>query len=155
MQLLAVFFFFSVHLGRYPTSDDSGKMLEAHNYYRAQVGSPPLKWSKELAMRATQWALSLVEQDRYGLRRDGIFGENLFEITGAVASPVYVVGAWASEKKNYNAAANICSARCGHYTQVVWRATRLVGCGVARDSRREVWVCNYDPPGNIVGERPY
>ena len=82
MQLLAVFFFFSVHLGRYPTSDDSGKMLEAHNYYRAQVGSPPLKWSKELAMRATQWALSLVEQDRYGLRRDGIFGENLFEITG-------------------------------------------------------------------------
>jgi pathogenesis-related protein 1 len=30
-----------------------------------------------------------------------------------------------------------------------------VGCGVARSGRTEVWVCNYDPPGNYVGERPY
>jgi len=44
---------------------------------------------------------------------------------------------------------------CGHYTQIVWRDTKQVGCGVARDNRREIWVCNYDPPGNWVGHRPY
>ena len=29
------------------------------------------------------------------------------------------------------------------------------GCAVATDRRREVWVCNYDPPGNVAGYRPY
>jgi PadR family transcriptional regulator len=48
-----------------------------------------------------------------------------------------------------------CRGVCGHYTQIVWSNTREVGCGVARDSNREVWVCNYNPPGNWIGERPY
>jgi len=26
---------------------------------------------------------------------------------------------------------------------------------VARGAGREVWVCNYDPPGNWIGKRPY
>ena len=29
------------------------------------------------------------------------------------------------------------------------------GCAVATDRRREVWVCNYDPPRNVAGYRPY
>jgi hypothetical protein len=38
---------------------------------------------------------------------------------------------------------------------MVWSTTKEVGCGVARNSRREVWVCNYDPPGNYIGKRPF
>ncbi|MBV9296765.1 MAG: hypothetical protein JO145_14435, partial [Acidobacteriaceae bacterium] len=60
-----------------------------------------------------------------------------------------------SEAKDYQYAANSCFAVCGHYTQVVWRDTREVGCGMVHDARREVWVCDYAPYGNIVGERPY
>jgi hypothetical protein len=44
---------------------------------------------------------------------------------------------------------------CGHYTQIVWRNTKSVGCAVARGKGVEVWVCNYDPPGNYAGQRPY
>ena len=40
-------------------------------------------------------------------------------------------------------------------TQFVWCKTHAVGCAVATDPRREVWVCNYDPPGNVIGYRPY
>src|ERR1700741_2518569 len=42
-----------------------------------------------------------------------------------------------------------------NYTQVVWAKTRAVGCAVAADQSQEVWVCNYAPPGNYVGYRPY
>jgi hypothetical protein len=38
---------------------------------------------------------------------------------------------------------------------LVWNNTREVGCAVASEPGREVWVCNYDPPGNWIGERPY
>jgi hypothetical protein len=68
------------------------------------------------------------------------------------------VSDWVSEQKNYDAAANKCKAGavCGHFTQVVSKLSSQVGCAVARDGpRREVWVCNYDPPGNFVGERPF
>ncbi|NET40232.1 MAG: hypothetical protein F6K19_51255 [Cyanothece sp. SIO1E1] len=45
---------------------------------------------------------------------------------------------------------------CYHYTQVVWRRTNKLGCGIA-DHRRlgKIVVCNYDPPGNFLGQRPY
>lgn len=131
------------------------RMVAAHNSYRAKAGTPPLDWSSHLANEAQKWANLLVAQDLYKPRRDGRYGENLFEIVGGRASEGQVVGAWAAEVSHYNRRTNMCSGRCGHYTQVVWHDTERVGCGVARNRRREVWVCNYDPPGNIVGERPY
>jgi uncharacterized protein YkwD len=129
-------------------------IVAAHNSYRAKAGSPPLAWSDSLATRAQKWATSLIERGAFAHQR-GQFGENLFEISGGHATPASVVGAWMSEEANYNRETNSCTARCGHYTQVVWRTTKLVGCGVAGDSKREVWVCDYDPPGNVIGERPY
>jgi len=131
------------------------EMVAAHNLYRTRVGSPPLAWSDGLAARAQHWATTLIDRGLFVPRRDGQFGENLFEISGGGATSSSVVGAWASEKVNYHYATNSCTARCGHYTQVVWRSTRLVGCGVARNAKREVWVCDYDPHGNTIGERPY
>ena len=131
------------------------EMLAAHNVYRTRVGSPPLAWSNDLAARAQQWATTLIDRGLYAPRRDGHFGENLFEISGGNANPSRVVSAWMSEEANYDHATNSCKARCGHYTQVIWRTTRLVGCGVARNAKREVWVCDYDPHGNTIGERPY
>jgi uncharacterized protein YkwD len=131
------------------------QMLAAHNFYRTKVGSPPLAWSDNLATRAEQWATALINRGMYVPRQDGEFGENLFEISGASADPFRVVSAWASEAPNYNHTTNSCTARCGHYTQVIWGSTRLVGCGVARNAKREVWVCDYAPHGNTIGERPY
>jgi hypothetical protein len=53
---------------------------------------------------------------------------------------------------------------CGHYTQIVWKTTTRLGCGVALCDQNspfmgfpkwEFWVCNYAPPGNYNGQRPY
>ena len=36
----------------------------------------------------------------------------------------------------------------GHYTQIVWRNTRQVGCALARGEEMDFLVCRYWPAGN-------
>ena len=133
----------------------SRDMLARHNAVRARVGMPPLAWSDRLAAYAQDWADTLLARNQFVHRPNPAYGENLFEITGAAASPQQVVDAWAEESRNYDYTSNRCAGKCGHYTQIVWRDTKRVGCAVARGRGRDVWVCNYDPPGNWVGKRPY
>ncbi len=133
------------------------RMLAAHNAVRAQLGEPPLTWSPALARYAQQWADHLASERAFYHRPNPRFGENLFMVEGdnALASPEDVVRAWAGEARHYNERTNSCRGVCGHFTQIVWRSTREVGCAAAQSDGYEVWVCNYNPPGNIIGERPY
>ncbi len=119
------------------------------------MGTAPLAWSERLAARAQEWADFLLASKKFVHRPNPIYGENLFEITGGGASAAEVVNDWAGESRDYDYKSNKCRGVCGHYTQIVWSTTKEVGCGVARGGGREVWVCNYDPPGNWVGKRPY
>ncbi len=137
-----------------PSSIAQG-MLAVHNAVREEVKVPPLHWSDKLAAYAQEWANTLAARRKLSHRPDSPYGENLFEIGGAAATPAAVAKAWASEKRNYNYRTNSCHGMCGHYTQIVWRTTRKVGCAVARGGGREIWVCNYDPPGNVIGKWPY
>ncbi len=133
------------------------QMLAAHNQWRQQVGVPPLTWSPELAAYAQAWANRLLRENQFEHRSDSPYGENLAWSSGQQLSPANVVEMWGREQQDYDYASNQCRPGqvCGHYTQVVWRDTQQVGCGVARGDNREVWVCNYDPPGNYVGRKPY
>jgi pathogenesis-related protein 1 len=133
----------------------SRDILAAHNMIRSRVNVPPLVWSGRLASIAQAWAINLLARNDFFHRADPHYGENLFEITGATASSGEVVSDWASESQSYNYSSNNCRGVCGHYTQIVWRNTKEMGCAIARGNGREVWVCNYDPPGNWTGERPY
>jgi pathogenesis-related protein 1 len=70
-----------------------------------------------------------------------------------------VVDAWGGEMKDYTYAQNSCAAGkvCGHYTQVVWKNTTTIGCGMAicDNPKNQIWVCQYLPSGNWVGQKPY
>ena len=142
-----------------PPSDQPGKfalaMLRGHNAVRAEVDVPPLGWSPRLAAVAQNWADTLLRTGRFAHQTGNRYGENLFEISGATASPEQVVEAWADEARDYDIRNNSCAGECGHYTQIVWRATRLVGCAAAAAEDREIDVCEYDPPGNVIGFSPY
>lgn len=140
-----------------PRSPFAREILAEHNSLRVHLNVPPLLWSDRLADRAQNWADHLIASGEFSHRPNSPFGENLFAITGAAASPAEVINDWASEARDYDYRSNRCRSVCGHYTQLVWRDTKEVGCAVARSRRenREVWVCNYDPPGNYVGERPW
>ena len=97
----------------------------------------------------------LASNGQFYHRHKSPYGENLYKITGGRIAPSNVVEQWAAEARDYQYKSNTCRGVCGHYTQIVWRNTKRVGCAVARSGRTEVWVCNYDPLGNWVGERPY
>jgi uncharacterized protein YkwD len=133
-------------------------MLAAHNRARRAVGVPDLQWSTRLSEIAQEWAGHL---GREGCRmhHSGVagLGENLAWAAGQRLSPAQVVAMWVDEARAFDPRDNECDAGavCGHYTQVVWRNTKFVGCGMVGCGESEVWVCNYSPPGNYVGERPY
>jgi uncharacterized protein YkwD len=125
-------------------------VLEAHNRVRAEHCAPPLAWSAELASVAQAWADQLRDQGcAFGHSRSR-YGENLYfaapsdQVSGARA-----VESWASERAAYSFARPGFSMQTGHFTQVVWRATRELGCGTAQCNGGDLWVCNYAPAGNV------
>ena len=133
------------------------EIIDAHNVVRSRVGTAPLTWSDRLASVAQDWANRLMANGQFAHSHNPNYGENLYEISGAAATPNQVIKAFSDEVSDYDYRSNTCRGRgvCGHYTQVVWNDTREVGCAVARGGRREVWVCEYYPPGNWVGRKPY
>lgn len=139
-------------------------MVERHNYWRARVGVGPLAWSDDLARFAQEWANELQRRncEMEHRPRSGKFnqkyGENIYWCSGMNATPTAVVDSWASELEFYNEETLECKGewwKCGHYTQLVWSGTTQVGCAMVKCGNEEIWVCNYNPPGNYVGEKPY
>ena len=138
-------------------SEFAAEMLRAHNAARQVPGVPPLLWSAQLAAKAQQWADRLAATGES--RMEGIPGQNIaYAGPPGTAKPGFIVSSWAAEVKNFDYEKNACanpSLKCYHYTQVVWRESKYVGCATAHDAQRDIWVCDYDPPGNLVGARPY
>lgn len=150
----------------------------AHNETREALDLPDLTWSPEIAEFAQQWSDTLAQEECGTIehRDQNRYGENIairgstragdtFTPEDAVAGWVSEVACWefgtinGTESCDTACVQDLNSNGCGHYTQVVWRNTQRVGCGystcVARGFNFEVWVCNYDPPGNFIGQAPY
>ncbi|XP_026440521.1 pathogenesis-related protein 1C-like [Papaver somniferum] len=140
---------------------ESFQYLFAHNWIRAQKWEMPLIWDSQLEKYARSWAIQ--RKSDCNLRHsfpEGNFklGENIYWGSGTTWEPMDAVNAWAGEEKFYSYATNTCQAgkECGHYTQIVWRNTRRIGCARVECDDGDVFMnCNYGPPGNIIGERPY
>jgi pathogenesis-related protein 1 len=135
------------------------EMVEKHNYWRGKLGIGKVSWSAEVAKYAQEWAEKLALQGcNLRHRQNGKYGENIFWAMGIKITPSTVVDDWADERKDFNHHTQECNNgnNCGHYTQVIWANTNQIGCGMARcKDGAEIWVCNYDPPGNYMGEKPY
>jgi pathogenesis-related protein 1 len=133
------------------------EMLRAHNEVRRQRQIPPLRWSYSLEAVAQEWAEHLSAIRAMQHDRSRRVGQNLFVSYGRQMGPAFVVGKWAGESTDYDERRFKCApgAVCGHFTQIIWRETKEVGCGVAGGDDAQFWVCYYSPPGNIIGYKPY
>lgn len=147
-------------------------IVATHNKWRAEAGVGELSYSPELEVSAQAWADNLKQTNQCKMRHsvpEGRYGENLYWASALTwsdgrrelqkVSSAKPVDSWGSEIHDYNYAKNSCKQgkMCGHYTQMVWRATTKVGCAMAvcEDSSEQVWVCQYQPAGNWVGKKPY
>lgn len=163
-----------------PQSDitvDPQRLLAAHNQIRRQLNIPDLKWSDQMEAYATEWALFLSDNVNCDLQyrgsvglpqhKNGI-GENIYRHDAVVSTDGSrqldnidgrtVIFEWARESVNYEYVTNKCAlnSSCDQYTQLVWRDSAVVGCGAASCANQDqIWVCNYDPPGNFFKQRPY
>jgi len=144
--------------GDLPADADAAEYVQTHNDIREGVGVGPLSWDDNVALSALGWAEDLAADGcAFEHESQQTYGENLWW-SSYEPQPAEVVNAWASEVAYYDYDSNTCQAgqMCGHYTQVVWADTEVVGCGATTCSDGSVIVnCRYDPPGNWVGERPY
>ena len=128
---------------------------------------PALQWSPSAAATAQAWADGCRFDHNPGR---GSLGENIAAGTPGYYTPTGIVGLWAAEAPFYDLAADTCdtsaangAGTCGHYTQLVWRDTLRVGCGWRTCTSAgpfgggswDFWVCDYEPAGNVAGQRPY
>ncbi|KAG9238559.1 CAP domain-containing protein [Amylocarpus encephaloides] len=123
-------------------------ILAAHNFYRKQHDAPDLVWNTTSATFATKYSSNCVFE-----HSGGTTGENL---VAGHPNAISSIDAFGTERQDFNFDSGGFSARAGHFTQLVWRNTTSVGCGVTScqgkgDTPGFYVVCEYFPQGNIVG----
>jgi uncharacterized protein YkwD len=140
------------------------RILAVHNRERQNLGLEPLNWNPDLAESARRWADHLAQTGRFEHAPENHSspeGENLWAGTKGYYTPEAMVGAWIREKRFFRPGVfpdNSTTGRVediGHYTQVIWRATREVGCAEATSAAEDILVCRYAEAGNYRGEQPF
>jgi hypothetical protein len=139
----------------------SQQLLAAHNRERALVGAPPLQWDPQLALAAISYGPTLAALGRLEhsprASRSGQ-RENLWRGTSHAYLPGQMVGSWTDEKRLFRPGVFPAVSVTGnwlhvsHYTQMIWRTTTRVGCGIYRSSQWDYLICRYSPPGNTDGK---
>ncbi|CAG9539139.1 unnamed protein product [Cercopithifilaria johnstoni] len=129
-----------------------------HNRLRKIIPATDMRlmyWSDELEMSAQRHANKC--DFRHSKDRINV-GENIW--AAPYANYTEAVSQWFNEV--YDSRCDCKHAYkhcCGHYVQIVWSETNLIGCGYAkcRDiwgirnrGHRHIFVCHYNPQGNIV-----
>ncbi|KAI8084976.1 CAP domain-containing protein [Halteromyces radiatus] len=121
-------------------------ILQLHNTRRATHQVPPLIWNQD----AANYAQSRVNQCRFELSGNRKYGENM---AMGYTSWDQVMKAWADdEEPKYNFEHGDFDTSTGAFTQVVWKSTSSVGCGLRQCLNGAFYSCNYEAPGNIRGQ---
>lgn len=144
------------------TAAQKAELLAAQNAYRAEVGETPLVWSEKLADSAQSWAEHLGGVV-HAMKHSGAVatGENIATWPTGHASLTRLVKIWGDEKQYFVDASFPDVSRTGswqsvgHYSQMVWRKTTEVGCGLAAGGGQDYLVCQYNPMGNFMGEKAF
>lgn len=155
--------------GQSVTAREADELVPFHNKMRDEVAVGPVKWSPTLAKFAQEWADEVARTGKIGHRpKVGEFaqkyGENIAWGSGGGYDVLTGARSWYEEKKFYTPGTpipeNFENFKAGHYTQMVWENSTEIGAGMAviQTGGKKGYlfvVCNYNPRGNIIGEKPY
>ncbi|MEX2581014.1 MAG: CAP domain-containing protein [Verrucomicrobiales bacterium] len=140
---------------------DIRALVDLHNQARREVGVEPVEWNPRLARFAQEWAdeLARTGEFKHRPRQQHGYGENLASGTTGSYTAASLAGQWYAEKRLFrgNPAFGRGDMPAAHYTQMIWRNTTEIGAGIAVCRTgpyrgMTILVCNYNPPGNVIGE---
>ena len=140
-------------------------VLDMHNDERESLGLAPLAWDAGLAQDAARYARQMAVTNRFQhsprASRAVPSGENLWMGPRRLYEYEVMIGAFLEEKRLFRRGGKLPNistsgrwADVGHYTQMIWRGTRKVGCALADGQNYEYLVCRYFPAGNEFGKGP-
>ncbi|WMV12727.1 hypothetical protein MTR67_006112 [Solanum verrucosum] len=132
--------------------------LYTHNSARSQVtGVSAITWNTTIEAYAQNYANQRIN-DCNLVHSNGPYGENIAKGSGSFTGTA-AVDLWVAEKLYYDYTSNSCTGvhECRHYTQVIWKNSIQLGCARVQCTNNNWWfvICNYNPPGNYIGQRPY
>lgn len=134
------------------------QLYDKQNELRKKHGADALTPDSNIENRALEYAQKLLNEggalvhDEEALKKLG-YGENLFSMSGSFEpNGETAADSWYSEIKDYNFNNPGFDSKTGHFTQLVWKASKKVGCGAAFNGNKLVTCCNYSPPGNYKGQ---
>jgi len=147
------------------TSTQSSLMSEsmaAHHQWRSAVGVPDLAWNATLARNAQIWADTIARNGRSSHSQNRVnTGENIAYGTASTNTVTDLIGLWGAEGdyfvpgKPYPQCTSGSESDVWHYTQLVWRKTTQLGCGMGSSNGKNYLVCQYYPQGNMIGQSVY
>jgi uncharacterized protein YkwD len=126
------------------------EVLAAHNNYRSLHHAPALVWDDELANYADKYARQCEFK-----HSSSPYGENLATGYPSISAAVKI---WYDESARYSYAHPGYSTATGHYSQVVWKNTKKLGCGYVSCNGKngtpgKFLVCEYSPRGNVLSNK--
>jgi hypothetical protein len=169
------------------SKEEKYTIVDIHNKYRNQIAlqnnnvGPQLPyatnmlqmyWDEELATKAQQWADKCrFKHSTYAYRKQPSYpvGENMYE---AGVSEGFIkmdwnkaISTWFEEIRSFSGIGKqvermeIGNPVTGHFSQVIWANSYLIGCGFAQypdgGFYTNLYICHYGPHGNVVGEPLY
>ncbi|CEF66132.1 CAP domain-containing protein [Strongyloides ratti] len=130
--------------------------LKETNRFRTIHAVPNLILNSVIEKRAQLWAESLAKKgickSASGMchEKDSAYGENIAVVTHQYIQ--YPISIWYNEIKYFNFTSFKLIPSVLHFTQLIWKGTKQMGCGISRDKNTKYFiVCKYHPPGNIKG----
>ena len=141
-------------------------LLEHNRLRRIHFSNTPLQYSKKVEYDAQQYANYLAKTGQFEHDPKNLshkYGENLYAFSlNKTPNLARIIQKWYDEKQYYTYGTQACvrGKMCGHYTQIIWKESKLLGCASAQYKKGRfkggyVTVCKYYPYGNIVGQNPY
>ncbi|KAK6508778.1 hypothetical protein TWF481_003548 [Arthrobotrys musiformis] len=122
-------------------------MLKYHNAWRAHHSAPALKWNTTLAIAALKSARKCV----FAHTKNNKYGENI--AAGTYTNPAYYASLWYNEVSKYDFNNPGFSSETGHFTAVVWKNTKQIGCAYVKNCSGglpNMLFCEYSPAGNVL-----
>lgn len=141
------------------------ELLKDHNEIRANYGLSPLRNNKTLETFSSYWVTYLWGIGTMFHSHNPKYGENIAWMMNDNANYDYIGLSndlfnlwyreidWFMDGKIPNISTN--GQEAGHISQILWNTTTDVGCTVYGGNSNYFLVCNYWPPGNIIGRRAF